>query len=200
MCFNGLRDFMVRVTGFEPAASWTPFKRDTKLRHTRIFTFQYIQNISVHKRSWQQIVCQLLLWIWSEWLDSNQRPLEPHSSAIPNFATPGYLIVIASGDFDMIAQLPRLCKCFFEVFQNFLSVRLILLLLPHCLRHSGKHRSCTSAFSVTAQAARLPKALRPGWMRTAQSLFFSSIVSAFRLPQIFWKISVFLLTFLYTRI
>ena len=27
---------------------------------------------------------------WSEWLDSNQRPLEPHSSAIPNFATPGF--------------------------------------------------------------------------------------------------------------
>ena len=28
-------------------------------------------------------------FLWSEWLDSNQRPLEPHSSAIPNFATPG---------------------------------------------------------------------------------------------------------------
>ena len=28
---------------------------------------------------------------WSELLDSNQRPLEPHSSAIPNFAKPGYL-------------------------------------------------------------------------------------------------------------
>ena len=28
--------------------------------------------------------------LWSEWLDSNQRPLEPHSSAIPNFATPGF--------------------------------------------------------------------------------------------------------------
>ncbi len=27
---------LVRVTGFEPAASWTPFKRDTKLRHTRM--------------------------------------------------------------------------------------------------------------------------------------------------------------------
>ncbi len=27
---------------------------------------------------------------WSECRDSNSRPLEPHSSAIPNFATPGY--------------------------------------------------------------------------------------------------------------
>ena len=26
---------------------------------------------------------------WSECRDSNSRPLEPHSSAIPNFATPG---------------------------------------------------------------------------------------------------------------
>ena len=29
---------------------------------------------------------------WSECRDSNSRPLEPHSSAIPNFATPGYLV------------------------------------------------------------------------------------------------------------
>ena len=28
--------------------------------------------------------------IWSECRDSNSRPLEPHSSAIPNFATPGF--------------------------------------------------------------------------------------------------------------
>ena len=31
--------------------------------------------------------------IWSECRDSNSRPLEPHSSAIPNFATPGYSVV-----------------------------------------------------------------------------------------------------------
>ena len=30
---------------------------------------------------------------WSECRDSNSRPLEPHSSAIPNFATPGYSVV-----------------------------------------------------------------------------------------------------------
>ena len=34
---NGLTLFLVRVTGVEPAASWTPFKRATKLRYTRIF-------------------------------------------------------------------------------------------------------------------------------------------------------------------
>ena len=28
--------------------------------------------------------------IWSEWRESNSRPLEPHSSALPNCATPGY--------------------------------------------------------------------------------------------------------------
>ena len=28
--------------------------------------------------------------IWSEWRESNSRPLEPHSSALPNCATPGH--------------------------------------------------------------------------------------------------------------
>ena len=27
--------------------------------------------------------------LWSEWRESNSRPLEPHSSALPNCATPG---------------------------------------------------------------------------------------------------------------
>ena len=31
---------------------------------------------------------------WSECRDSNSRPLEPHSSAIPNFATPGYFVAV----------------------------------------------------------------------------------------------------------
>ena len=31
-------------------------------------------------------------FFWSECRDSNSRPLEPHSSAIPNFATPGYCL------------------------------------------------------------------------------------------------------------
>ena len=34
---NALSVLMVRVSRFELEASWTPFKRDTKLRHTRIF-------------------------------------------------------------------------------------------------------------------------------------------------------------------
>ena len=31
----------------------------------------------------------------SECRDSNSRPLEPHSSAIPNFATPGYFVLLS---------------------------------------------------------------------------------------------------------
>ena len=31
--------------------------------------------------------------IWSEWQDLNLRPLDPQSSAIPSFATPGYLLI-----------------------------------------------------------------------------------------------------------
>ena len=34
------------------------------------------------------------LLFWSECRDSNSRPLEPHSSAIPNFATPGYFVAV----------------------------------------------------------------------------------------------------------
>ena len=51
---------------------------------------------------------------WSECRDSNSRPLEPHSSAIPNFATPGYHQF--PDDFDMIAYLPPKCKSFFLFF------------------------------------------------------------------------------------
>ena len=29
-------------------------------------------------------------FVWSEWRESNSRPLEPHSSALPNCATPGH--------------------------------------------------------------------------------------------------------------
>ena len=42
------------------------------------------------KRKKQKKLMSLLL-LWSECRDSNSRPLEPHSSAIPNFATPGYM-------------------------------------------------------------------------------------------------------------
>ncbi len=33
-CPNGQSSFLVGVSGFEPEASWTRTKRDTKLRHT----------------------------------------------------------------------------------------------------------------------------------------------------------------------
>ena len=36
---------------------------------------------------------------WSEWQESNLRPLEPHSSALPNCATPGYVKIISLIDF-----------------------------------------------------------------------------------------------------
>ncbi len=34
--------FLVGVSGFEPEASWTRTKRDTKLRHTPIISFSII--------------------------------------------------------------------------------------------------------------------------------------------------------------
>ena len=42
--------------------------------------------------------------IWSECRDSNSRPLEPHSSAIPNFATPGYSVVLSGLEYDSIIR------------------------------------------------------------------------------------------------
>ena len=36
---DALSVLLVRVSRFELEASWTPFKRDTKLRHTRIFSY-----------------------------------------------------------------------------------------------------------------------------------------------------------------
>ena len=50
-------------------------------------TVGFIFRISTQIKNPEQ---QKLFWIfWSECRDSNSRPLEPHSSAIPNFATPG---------------------------------------------------------------------------------------------------------------
>ena len=45
---DALSVFMVRVSRFELEASWTPFKRDTKLRHTRIFTFCLLASESAY--------------------------------------------------------------------------------------------------------------------------------------------------------
>ena len=46
---------------------------------------------------------------WSECRDSNSRPLEPHSSAIPNFATPGYAAYL-SDSLIIIAQFLLHCN------------------------------------------------------------------------------------------
>ena len=65
---------------------------------------------------------QLMLFqlFWSECRDSNSRPLEPHSSAIPNFATPGFFIcfVPLTGDFDILPQSTKIVKHFFSIFQR----------------------------------------------------------------------------------
>ena len=40
---DAIADFLVRVAGLEPTASWSRTKRDTKLRHTRILMpYDYI--------------------------------------------------------------------------------------------------------------------------------------------------------------
>ena len=35
-----------------------------------------------------------IYFVWSEWGDLNSRPLEPHSSTLPNCATPRYKIIL----------------------------------------------------------------------------------------------------------
>ena len=46
---EGLGGFLVRVAGFEPTASWTRTKRDTKLRHTRRFCVSPNFELSHHR-------------------------------------------------------------------------------------------------------------------------------------------------------
>ena len=54
---------------------------------------------------------------WSECRDSNSRPLEPHSSAIPNFATPGYFLA-APQRLSILAHLVEKCKHYFHFFEK----------------------------------------------------------------------------------
>ena len=66
---------------------------------------------------------------WSECRDSNSRPLEPHSSAIPNFATPGFLI--ASLDcLNILAHLLEKCNHYFSFFYYFFAVAFEHLIAP----------------------------------------------------------------------
>ena len=55
---------------------------------------------------------------WSEWLESNQRPLEPHSSALPNCATPGYLFASLVERSVIITQEIPKCKLFLKIFSK----------------------------------------------------------------------------------
>ena len=56
--------------------------------------------------------CVRIIISWSELLDSNQRPLEPHSSAIPNFAKPGNMPASLDCS-DILAHPVRKCKHYF---------------------------------------------------------------------------------------
>ena len=51
--------------------------------------------------------------VWSEWRESNSRPLEPHSSALPNCATPGRTGLSRISLF-IIADYRRNVNTFFE--------------------------------------------------------------------------------------
>ena len=56
---NAVLVFLVRVSRFELEASWTPFKRDTKLRHTRICLKRLKYN-SINERKNQPLILQNL--------------------------------------------------------------------------------------------------------------------------------------------
>ena len=53
------------------------------VRHSAVFS--KFADFSVHKKA----IDLSINGFWSEWRESNSRPLEPHSSALPNCATPG---------------------------------------------------------------------------------------------------------------
>ena len=46
-----VRFLLAEVTGFEPAASWSQTKRDTKLRHASIFVFDINSSCSITENS-----------------------------------------------------------------------------------------------------------------------------------------------------
>ena len=67
------------------------------------------------KKEPQLRVCVSRLSIWSRWQDLNLRPLRPERSALPNWATPRYLIFIQISCFcwffDFIRALRLLLRC-----------------------------------------------------------------------------------------
>ena len=88
-----------------------PSSRDQADVH-RTSAFIWFESRPNRKKQKEQM---LFLLFWSECRDSNSRPLEPHSSAIPNFATPGN--VRLPDDFGIIAHLFKKCKSFFYFFR-----------------------------------------------------------------------------------
>ena len=91
---------------------------------------------ALHRKRKNQKEHLLFLVFWSECRDSNSRPLEPHSSAIPNFATPGN--VRLADDFDMITHLVGNCKSFFYFFRFIFIADALTpeLLIPGQIFHS----------------------------------------------------------------
>ena len=80
---------------------------------------------------------------WSECRDSNSRPLEPHSSAIPNFATPGYFVL-----FSPVSRRLRYINTTFQKCQALFSNFLFFIFSPlSCCKLAGKgkanHSSCS---------------------------------------------------------
>ena len=85
----------------------------------RTLAFRWFESLPRKRKRPEQ---QMLFWsFWSECRDSNSRPLEPHSSAIPNFATPGYFA--APQRQGILPQLLQKIKYYFSFFQKILPLR-----------------------------------------------------------------------------
>ena len=73
-------------------------------RQQRSFALHLIFRISISKKEkLTSFLSKPVNLSWSECRDSNSRPLEPHSSAIPNFATPGYSAALSGLAYTSIA-------------------------------------------------------------------------------------------------
>ena len=75
--------FLVRVAGFEPTASWTRTKRDTKLRHTRMLTPAALWGRRRFSRCYYNdapAVCQVRTGAFPGW-DGSMRPTASRTQA-----------------------------------------------------------------------------------------------------------------------
>ena len=59
--------------------------------------------------------------VWSEWRESNSRPLEPHSSALPNCATPGHRWAV-SNQLVYYTELQGKSQYLFWIFLSFFEI------------------------------------------------------------------------------